>query len=67
MTKAITREYKSGQECPRSGQWLDSATGNEITLTEGEVFPPSRGRFTIVDETRHRAPAKRRPRKPKGY
>lgn len=47
--------YKPGQRCPRSGQYRNSRTRKQATVTKGEPFPPAPKGTTwrLTDATRH--------------
>jgi len=50
--------FKPGEIAPVSGQYLNTGTGYEVTVTAGEPFPPTDlpGQvYTLVDPTRHRS------------
>ena len=52
----MTRTLTPGTPAPKSGQYLNTTTGNEITGTKGKPLPPTPGRgqhYKLVDPTRH--------------
>lgn len=51
------KTFRPGERAPRSGQYRNNATGNEVTTTRGEPLPPTPGknqRYTLVDPTKHK-------------
>ena len=56
------KTYKPGEKVPHSGQAKiigprGGRTGNEVTVTQGEPFPPTpqKGqKYIIVDPTKHK-------------
>ena len=56
------KTYKPGEKVPKSGQAeiigpRGGHTGNEVTVTKGEPFPPTpqKGqKYSIVDPTKHK-------------
>jgi len=51
------KTFKPGQIAPRSGQYRNTATGTEVTVTRGEPFPPTPGKgqkYVLVDPTKHK-------------
>ena len=51
------KQYRPGQTAPRSGQYRNTTTKTEVTVTRGEPFPPTPGRgqsYTMADPTRHK-------------
>lgn len=54
---AAKKDYKPGQKVPKSGQYKNNITGNEITAVEGGRFPPTQEKgqtYTLVDITKHK-------------
>ena len=50
------RYYRPGQTAPVSGQYRNTTTGTEVTVTKGEPFPPTPGAgqvYVLADRTRH--------------
>ena len=51
------KRYRPGQTAPTSGQYQNTTTKSEVTVTKGEPFPPTPGqgqRYRLVDPTRHK-------------
>lgn len=51
------KRYKPGEIAPRSGQYKNTTTGTEVTVTKGEPFPPTPGPkqyYVLVDPTKHK-------------
>ena len=51
------RYYRPGQTAPVSGQYRNTTTGTEVTVTKGEPLPPTPepGQcYTLADRTRHK-------------
>lgn len=49
--------YKPGETAPRSGQYKNTSTGAERTVTRGEPLPPTNRpgqHYVLVDPTRHK-------------
>jgi len=49
--------FKPGQKAPVSGQYKNTETGYEVTVTKGEPLPPTpkKGQgYTLVDKTKHK-------------
>jgi hypothetical protein len=56
---SMSKEYKPGDEAPTSGQYLNTTTKTEVTVTKGEPMPPtpSKGQsYVLVDKTKHKKP-----------
>ena len=54
---AKTTHIPPGTTAPKSGQYRNNQTGNEVTTTKGEPLPPTprRGQdYTLVDPTKHK-------------
>jgi len=50
--------YRPGEIAPTSGQYRNTSTGYEVTVTAGEPFPPTpqAGQvYVLVDRTRHQS------------
>jgi len=55
---AKKQTYKPGETCPRSGQYMNTRTRNEVTVSQGETFPPTPGtgqRYILADPTKHKS------------
>jgi len=53
MAKSLT----PGTPAPRSGQYRNTSTGNEVTTVRNEPLPPTPKagqRYVLVDPTKHR-------------
>jgi len=51
------RTFKPGETAPRSGQYRNTGTGTEVTVTQGEPLPPTPEkdqRYILVDPTKHK-------------
>jgi YjzC-like protein len=51
------RTYKPGQTAPTSGQYKNTKTKTEVTVTKGEPLPPTPKagqRYVLVDRTKHK-------------
>ncbi|MBD3375245.1 YjzC family protein [candidate division KSB1 bacterium] len=51
------KRYSPGEKAPQSGQYKNTQTSNEVTVTKGEPMPPTpkKGqKYVIVDPTRHK-------------
>ena len=51
------RIFKPGEKAPVSGQYKNTSTGTEVTVTKGEPFPPTPGKgqkYVLVDPTKHK-------------
>jgi len=49
--------FTPGTPAPRSGQYRNNTTGNEVTGTRGNPLPPTprpRQTYTLVDPTKHK-------------
>lgn len=46
-----------GTTTPKSGQYLNNKTGNEVTSTEGNPLPPgpAGSKYKLVDPTKHKS------------
>jgi len=56
-TKEEKRHFKPGETAEVSGQYKNIKTGEEVTVTKGEPFPPTpkkRQRYTLADRTKHK-------------
>ncbi len=54
----MPKRHKSGQVCQKSGQYKNTKTGYEVTVTEGEPFPPTPKpgqNYVLVDKTKHKS------------
>jgi len=54
MTK---RTYRPGERAERSGQYRNTSTRTEVTVTKGEPLPPTPEpgqKYRLVDPTRHK-------------
>lgn len=50
-------KVKTGQTCPKSGQYKATGSKTEITLVEGKKVPPTNTgstKFVMVDPTKHK-------------
>lgn len=48
---------KPGQKAPASGQYKNTTTKTEVTVTKGEPLPPTPGpnqKYKLVDKTKHK-------------
>jgi len=55
MAKGLT----PGTPAPRSGQYRNNQTGNEVTGVRGKPLPPTskpHQDYTLVDPTKHKKP-----------
>lgn len=53
----MSEKYKPGEKAPKSGQYRNTTTRTEVTVTRGEPLPPTRSRgqsYTLVDATKHK-------------
>ena len=53
-----TPTFKPGQKVPDSGQAMNTRTKTEVTVVEGERFPPtphSGDKYVIVDKSKHKS------------
>ena len=51
------KTLKPGETAPRSGQYKNTGTGREVTVTKGEPLPPTpkpRQNYVLVDPTKHK-------------
>jgi len=51
------KTFKPGEAAPRSGQYRNTRTQTEVTVTRGEPLPPTpkKGqRYILVDPTKHK-------------
>ncbi|MBD3374465.1 YjzC family protein [candidate division KSB1 bacterium] len=51
------KRFNPGEKAPKSGQYKNTRTGNEVTVTRGEPMPPTpkKGqKYVIVDPTKHK-------------
>lgn len=49
--------FRPGDKAPRSGQYRNTTTGYEVTVTQGEPLPPTPGsgqQYRLADPTRHK-------------
>ena len=54
MTK---KTFKPGEKAPDSGQYQNTRTKNEVTVTRGEPLPPTpkKGdKYRLADKTKHK-------------
>jgi hypothetical protein len=54
---AKTSKLTPGTPAPKSGQYRNNSTGNEVTATRKEPLPPTpkRGQtYTLIDPTKHK-------------
>jgi hypothetical protein len=57
MSKA-RKPLKPGMKAPTSGQYRNTKTGYEVTVTKGERLPPSPVKgatYKLVDPTKHKS------------
>lgn len=58
MTKQMKKKYYNpGEKADISGQYKNIKTEREVTVTEGEPFPPTpeKGqKYILVDRTKHK-------------
>lgn len=50
--------FSPGEKVTVSGQYLNTSTGFEVTLTKGEKFPPtpaSNQKYKLSDKTKHKS------------
>ena len=55
---ATSKKFKPGQTAPKSGQYRNTTTKHEVTVTKGEPLPPTPKagqEYTLVDATKHKA------------
>jgi len=54
----MTRKFlKPGMKAPQSGQYRNTKTGYEVTVSKGERLPPSPvkgAKYVLVDPTKHK-------------
>jgi hypothetical protein len=53
----MPKTFTPGTPAPRSGQYRNTTTGNEVTTTRGEPLPPTpkpRQGYVLVDPTKHK-------------
>lgn len=53
----MSKTLKPGQTAPKSGQYQNTTTRTEVTVTRGEPLPPTpkpQQSYKLVDETRHK-------------
>lgn len=53
----MSKTLKPGTSAPKSGQYRNSGTGNEVTGVKGKPLPPTQqpGQgYTLVDPTKHK-------------
>jgi len=51
------KAYKSGMIAPQSGQYKNTTTKTEVTVTKGEPLPPTPEpgeKYVLVDPTKHK-------------
>lgn len=51
------KTYKPGKIAPQSGQYKNTSTNTEVTVTKGEPLSPtpkSGQQYVLVDPTKHR-------------
>ena len=51
------KRFKPGEIAPRSGQYRNTRTKTEVTVTRGEPFPPTPRKdqgYVLVDPTKHK-------------
>ena len=51
------RTFNPGEKAPKSGQYKNIKTGNEVTVTQGEPLPPTPKKYQkyiLVDPTKHK-------------
>lgn len=49
--------FKPGQRAEKSGQYLNTTTKTEVTVTRGEPIPPTPGPgqcYVLTDPTKHK-------------
>jgi hypothetical protein len=52
----MPKPLKPGQTAPVSGQYRNTTTKNEVTVTKGEPMPPTprpNQHYVLVDKTKH--------------
>lgn len=52
-----SKHFKPGEVAPTSGQYKNTATNSEVTVTKGEPLPPTpkKGQtYIVVDKTKHK-------------
>lgn len=52
----MSKQLKPGTIAPKSGQYLNMTTRNEVTVTRGEPMPPTPAKgqsYKLVDPTKH--------------
>jgi len=55
--KRKTKYFKPGEKAKVSGQYKNIKTGREVTVTQGEPFPPTpkkRQGYILTDPTKHK-------------
>ena len=51
------RTFRPGERAPKSGQYRNTKTKTEVTVTQGEPLPPTPKKdqkYTLVDPTKHK-------------
>jgi hypothetical protein len=51
------KTYSPGQIAPKSGQYKNTSTKTEVTVTKGEPLPPTPKKnqdYVLIDKTRHK-------------
>lgn len=55
MSKKKT--FSPGEKAPKSGQYINTRTKTEVTVTQGEPLPPTpkkNQKYILVDPTKHK-------------
>lgn len=53
----MSKQMKPGTIAPRSGQYQNTTTRREVTVTRGEPMPPTPAKgqsYKLVDPTKHK-------------
>jgi hypothetical protein len=53
----MSKQMKPGTTAPRSGQYQNTTTRREVTVTRGEPMPPTPAKgqsYKLVDPTKHK-------------
>lgn len=55
----MPKELKPGEKAPESGQYRNTRTKEEVTVTKGEPLPPAPKKgdtYVLADRTKHKRP-----------
>jgi len=54
---SVKRTFNPGEKAPKSGQYRNTKTRTEVTVTRGEPLPPTPNKnqkYILVDPTKHK-------------